>query len=225
MLLNYVIAIVDRENAETMAGIFADAGLSFTLTTLAAGTATRSHLAAYGLAETDKATVSGITNNIQSKQIFKAARNKLYLDIPGNGIIMTIPVKSIVGRKSLEYLTSGNVTEGEPDMEFKNELIIAIMNEGYSDLLMAAARTAGAGGGTCLHAKGTGSALATNFFGMSIADEKDIVYIVAAKEDKAAIMKAIHEQAGPGTKAGAICFSLPISHVMGIRSKEETIDQ
>ena len=77
------------------------------------------------------------------------------------------------------------------------------------------------GGGTVLHAKGTGAARAEKFFGVSLADEKDMVYIIAYADEKAAILKSINEKAGPGTKAGAICFSLPISSVAGLRSREE----
>ena len=36
-------------------------------------------------------------------------------------------------------------------MDFSHELIMVIMNEGYSDTVMDAARSAGAGGGTVLH--------------------------------------------------------------------------
>lgn len=106
-------------------------------------------------------------------------------------------------------------------MDFSHELIMAIMNEGYSDTVMDAARSAGAGGGTVLHAKGTGRERAEKFFGVSLADEKDVVYIVAHAEEKAAIMQAIADNAGPGTRAGAICFSLPISQVAGLRERDE----
>ena len=106
-------------------------------------------------------------------------------------------------------------------MDFSHELIMVIMNEGYSDTVMDAARSAGAGGGTVLHAKGTGRAPAQKFFGVSLADEKDIVYIVAHADEKAAIMQAIADNAGPGTRAGAICFSLPISQVAGLRERDE----
>lgn len=105
-------------------------------------------------------------------------------------------------------------------MEFAHELIVVILNEGYSDFVMDAARSAGAGGGTVLHAKGTGRSRAESFFGVSLADEKDVVYIVAYADQKADIIRAIQEQAGPGTKAGAICFSLPISAVAGLRERE-----
>ena len=72
-----------------------------------------------------------------------------------------------------------------------------------------------------LHAKGTGSSRAKKFFGVSLADEKDMVYIVAHSDEKAAIMSAISKSAGPGSKAGAICFSLPISSVVGLRTRDE----
>ena len=98
--------------------------------------------------------------------------------------------------------------------------IIVIMNEGYSDFVMDAARSAGAGGGTVLHAKGTAGGRDQSFYGVNLAEEKDMVYIVAYADQKAAIMHAISEKAGPGTKAGAICFSLPISSVIGLRARE-----
>ncbi len=53
------------------------------------------------------------------------------------------------------------------------------------------------------------------FYKVSIASEKEVILIVSAASQKAAIMKAIIEQAGPDTKAGAITFSLPVSEVAG----------
>ena len=135
--------------------------------------------------------------------------------------MLTVPLKSVAGGKTLAYLTDSQKTGGKPSMEFKHELIVVILNEGYSDFVMDAARAAGAGGGTVLHAKGTGSRRAEKFFGVSLAEEKDLIYIVAHSDEKAAIMSAISEKAGPGTKAGAICFSLPISSVAGLRARDE----
>ena len=106
-------------------------------------------------------------------------------------------------------------------MNFEYELIVVILNEGHSDMVMDAARSAGAGGGTVLHAKGTGGIGTEKFFGVSLADEKDVIYIVASGKEKAAIMNAINKEAGPSTKAGAISFSLPVSDVAGLRRLDE----
>ena len=80
---------------------------------------------------------------------------------------------------------------------------------------------AGAAGGTVVAAKGTGMKLAQKFLGITLAEEKEIVLIVARSDKKADIMRAIIEKAGVQTKAGAICFSLPVTQVAGLRQMEE----
>ena len=143
------------------------------------------------------------------------------LDIPGHGIMMSVPLKSVGGGKTLAYLTDNQTTGGTPDLSFSHELIIVILNEGFSDSVMDAARASGATGGTVMHAKGTGKSRGERFFGVSLADEKDVIYIVAHKDDKAGIMRSINENAGPGTPPGAICFSLPVTSVVGLGQKED----
>ena len=106
-------------------------------------------------------------------------------------------------------------------MNFEHELIIVILNEGCSDMVMDAARSAGATGGTVLHAKGTGKTKAEKFFGVSLAEEKDMIYILTSSGRKAEIMKAISRDCGPETPAGAICFSLPVTEVAGIRRLDD----
>lgn len=220
MALNYVIAVTDRDKHEKMAGLYSQLGLQPILTNLGMGTARSEHLALYGLDSTEKAITGSIANDEDTAKLIKAAKEQLYIDIPGNGVMLAIPIKSVAGGKNLAYLSAGKDIGGRPKMEFKHELIIAILNEGQSDAVMKAARDAGATGGTVLHAKGTGSKETGKFLSVSIAEEKDMVYIVAKAGEKAAIMRSINEKAGPGTKAGAICFSLPISSVVGLRESE-----
>ena len=219
MELYYIIAVTDSARGEAMNALFRETGLPLILSAPARGTAKDEHLAVYGLDETPKTVVSSVAGAQEAAQLVRAAKRRLFLDIPGNGILLTVPVKSVAGGRTLAYLTNDLKTGGTPHMEFKHELIIVILNEGYADLVMDAARAAGAGGGTVLHAKGTGSKRGEKFFGVSLADEKDLLYIIAYADEKTAIMKAIHEKAGPASKAGAICFSLPVSSVAGLRER------
>ena len=106
-------------------------------------------------------------------------------------------------------------------MEFKHELIVVVANSGYTDDVMDVARQAGAGGGTVIHAKGTGAKLANKFFGVSLAEEKEVMFIAETCTKKTTIMKSITEKVGPTTPAGAICFSLPITEIAGIRMLED----
>ena len=221
MELYCVIAITDHERGEAMNTLYRAAGLRGILSMPGRGTATSEHLAIYGLDATEKYVISGVGNGDEAEGLIKSAKRKLFIDIPGNGVMLTVPLKSVAGGKTLAYLTDEQKLGGAPRMDFEHELIIVILNEGYADLVMDAARAAGAGGGTVLHAKGTGSKRGEKFFSVSLADEKDMIYISAHKDEKAAIMRSINEQAAPGTKAGAICFSLPISSVAGLRAREE----
>ena len=221
MELYYVIAITDHDRGEAMNALYRAAGLRGILSMPGRGTATSEHLAIYGLDATEKYVISAVGNRSEVEGLIKSAKRKLFIDIPGNGVMLTVPLKSVAGGKTLAYLTDEQKTGGAPRMDFEHELIIVILNEGYSDFVMDAARAAGAGGGTVLHAKGTGGTRGEKFFSVSLADEKDMIYIIAHKDEKAAIMRSINEQAGPGTKAGAICFSLPISSVADLRAREE----
>jgi len=80
---------------------------------------------------------------------------------------------------------------------------------------MNAARKAGARGGTVIHGKGTGNENAEKFYHVSIAEEKEVILIVSAASQKSEIMRSILENAGPGTPAGTVVFSLPVSEAVG----------
>ena len=82
-------------------------------------------------------------------------------------------------------------------------------------MVMDAARDAGARGGTVIHAKGTGARFASKFFGLTIAEEKEMIYLVTSKESKDAIIEAIIDKAGPSTDARAIAFTVPVERVAG----------
>ena len=100
------------------------------------------------------------------------------------------------------------------DKEF--DLIVAIVNRGFSDLVMDAARAAGASGGTILHGRGTGVHEAEQFFGVAIHPEKEIVLILTRSEERRKIMSAIAEGAGLNQQGRGLTFSLPVDEVSGI---------
>ena len=96
------------------------------------------------------------------------------------------------------------------------ELIITIVNRGFADDVMDAAKQAGAHGGTILYARGTGVHEAQKFFGITIEPEKEVVLILVGVDEKNTIMKAICKGAGLSTEGHGMSFSLPVDDVMGI---------
>lgn len=222
MIMDFVAAIVDRSRADEMVEVYSGHGMPLVLSMLGNGTATSEHLSLYGLEATEKALVATVACGDMTKQLIKSAKRRLFIDIPGNGIMLAVPVKSVGGGRTLAFLTGNAAPDGAvPELSFEYELIMIILNDGHTDTVMDAARSAGAAGGTVLHAKGTGAKQAERFLGVSIAEEKELIIIVSKAAEKAAIMKAVAENCGPGTPPGAISFSLPISAVSGLRVLED----
>ncbi|MCL2676002.1 MAG: hypothetical protein FWE84_05435, partial [Firmicutes bacterium] len=87
--------------------------------------------------------------------------------------------------------------------------IITIINQGCSKQVMDAARAAGATGGTVMNGLGTGSQM-EKLMGLNLGNEKEIVMIVAELNKTAEIIAAIKRDAGAGSKAQGITFSLPV---------------
>ena len=106
-------------------------------------------------------------------------------------------------------------------MENQFEMVFAIVNSGYSGNIMEAVKACGATGGTIINSRGTANTDIEKFFGISICDEKEMLYIVSSRKDRDNIMKAIMERAGGQTKAHGVVFSLPVEKVVGIRGLEE----
>ena len=218
MELYYIIAITDHDRGEAMGSLYHAAGLHLILSMPARGTATSEHLAIYGLDATEKCVIAAVGSAQEADSLIRSAKRKLFIDIPGNGVMLTVPLKSVAGGKTLSYLTDDLKAGGAPNMNFEHELITVILNEGYSDFVMDAARAAGAGGGTVLHAKGTQPGESSQFFGLSIAEEKEMLLILTAAGDRSRIMRAVMDHAGVQSPAHTVMFSLPVESVAGLRS-------
>ena len=191
---------------------------------LGRGTAASEVLDYLGLEDEEKGIFFSVITENTWKKLQKGLQKELQIDIPGTGIAFTVPLSSIGGKRTLAFFLDGKEFEKEEETELKDakhELIIAIANYGYTTKVMEAARTGGATGGTVLHGKGVGMKRAEQFLGVSLVSEKEVIFIVSKKEEKNAIMNAIMEKTGIGTKAGAIVFSLPVTETAGLRLLEE----
>lgn len=219
-----MISIVNRRQAKRFQDVYDAAGASLGMVMLGRGTAVSDVLDYFGLAATEKA----ILCHMVTRETWRAAKSqlqkKLHIDVPGTGIAFIVPVSSVGGKKQLQYLLNEQSFEKGEEQTLKDtryELLVVIANQGYTEQIMDAARAVGAGGGTVLHAKGTGMEHAEQFLGFSLASEKEAVLIVVPTAKKNDIMKAVMEQAGLTTDAKAIAFSLPVTSVAGMRLMEE----
>lgn len=102
----------------------------------------------------------------------------------------------------------------------KYDLLFTVVNRGFADDVMEAAKKAGAFGGTVLNARGTGGNELKQFFGTVIQPEKEMVLILTEREKRNEIMESIGRDAGLKKEGMGICFSVPVDDVMGIRRFE-----
>lgn len=221
-----MITVTRRKLAEALIPYYRAHGVTMTLCSLGEGTANSEMLHYWGLADTERAILFSVLPDDCEKALLRGLKRDMQLDVPGNGIAFTVPLTSVGGANTLRYLSGGKSLEGCEEIvqtENKYEVIFAIANRDHAESVMDAARAAGAGGGTVIHAKGTGSQQAERFFGVSIAAEKDMVLIVAKAAEKAAIMRAIMDEAGMRSGAQAFVFSLPVSDVAGMRNFDEDV--
>lgn len=197
--------------------------LSAVLCTLARGTATSEILDCFGLEVAEKTVMMTVVSGETWENVKRDLEEQLQIDVPGTGIAFLVPLSSVGGKKVFQFLMDGQKYEKEEESVMKNtkyELIVVIANQGYSEEVMDAARTQGAGGGIVIHAKGTGLEKAEKFLGVSIADEKEMIFIVAKSEMKNGIMRAIMENAGLESRAKSVVFSIPVSDTAGLRLQE-----
>lgn len=101
-------------------------------------------------------------------------------------------------------------------MEYNHEAIFCIVNSGYSEVVMDAAKKLGARGGTVINARGTASKEAETFFNITIQPEKEIVMILVPSEIKDDVLHALYKEAGLDTAGQGIAFALPVDSVVGL---------
>ena len=222
--LYLMITIVDRKVGRKYMELYKESGQNVMFSSLGAGTAASDILDYMGLEATEKVVFFSMQEESSWLLVKKQLQKKMKIDAPGGGIALLVPFSSIGGKKALQFLLESQNYQKEEESTLKDtvhELIIVIANQGNIELIMDAARGAGAYGGTVIHARGTGMELAEKFMGVSIAAEKEMIFIVTKKDQKNGIMKAIMENAGMDTKAKSIVFSLPVTDTAGLRLIED----
>ncbi len=189
---------------------------------------------ASGTASSDLYEVLGLENN-KKRTVVSLLRKDTYDDIApklsakfraseySRGIAVLIKATSLYGLSAYKLFShhplpyAGEDTEKEKSsMDNSMEAIIAIVNDGYSDIVMSSAKAAGARGGTIMHARGSGSKEAETFYGIEVTPEKEMVLIIVDRAIRDSVLESIGKACGLLTKGQGICFSLPVSEAIGL---------
>ncbi len=214
------ISIVRKTDAEEFTEFYLSHGAAPIYASICQGSANSKMLDLLGLERSEKVLMQSLIPHNKLAELKDSLTHEMAIDLPDRGIALAIPLSSLASRKVLGHIVGDedqeNTQTENDERKTDMELIVSICAKGHSDEIMDAARKAGARGGTIIKAKGTASTGTDKFFGMAISDEKEITYIVAKKEIRSDIMKAI---AGYTYADGAhpIVFSLPVTETAGFR--------
>ena len=185
-----IISIVPHNSGEIITNAANLAGSRGGTILMGRGTAENSIIQLLGLGDKSKDIVyilveEEICQNVLVK-IKESTQNKKNF-----GIVFTIDINNFLRSGSIKNLENENL--GVEKMNDSYEMINVIVNKGYAEDAMAAARKAGAGGGTIINARGTAKEGDAKFFGIEIVPEKEMLLILVPKDKKDEIIKAISD--------------------------------
>lgn len=189
----------------------------------AQGTASSEVMDMLGLDGIDKNILMCMLPKVFADEMLQRLKKSLHLGMPNTGIAYTVTMSGGSGGllQLMETLQPSEEQkrvrrDGNDMADIAYYMIMAIVNQGFSGEVMEAARPVGASGGTVFHSRHVGTEESMKFWKISVQEEREVVIILARKEDKLSIMKAIAEKCGLQSDANGIVMSLPVDGIVGL---------
>lgn len=166
---------------------------------------------ALGFGERKQDIVVILCTQQERERIFCAVHDACKKQGRGFGFLCAIEADALIKTGTITGALDANDTHKGDDMAGnKQSLILVILNRGYADDAMAAARKAGAGGGTVINARGTAREDDAKFFGVHIVPEKEMLAIVVSDEQKSSVLEAIRTLPCLQEPGSGIAFCAPV---------------
>ncbi len=192
MRYKLLVSIVPHDSGELISNAAKSAGAGGGTIAMGRGTASNGVLQLLGLGDTSKDLVYIILEEDKfdsvRQAIISASESKKHF-----GLLFSLKVDDFVKAGNLNINKIKEAEGGKSMADNTYQMINVIVNKGYAEDAMAAARKAGAGGGTIIGARGTAKEGDAAFFGMKIVPEKEMLMILVPAEQKDAIVQAIKE--------------------------------
>ena len=226
--IRLLVTIVEHGKGERITNLANARHVHFNFILHGRGTASSDILDMLGLGSTEKDVVVCALPRSRVRQMLHDVAEEMRLKRPGTGVAFSLPLSGInelIARIILEEHKESNpenaqdgarTEEGTANMGAeKHWLVLTVVNPGITDQVMAAAKEAGATGGTILHARGVGAKTRRLFGRFHPVRARNRGHFVPARKGPS-IMQAINASFGPKSGAKGIIFSLPVRDMMGI---------
>ena len=214
-----LVGIVNKEDEIKFTSAVNKSCTAFHASGIGHGTARSSYLSYFGINDIEKRAVFSIIPEALSKNVLKGVGQELKLYLLGRGIAFTMPLSTISG--IVEAAVLEGVEEEKNQVEVKekktmHELVIAVVNQKYTDIAIEAARAVGATGATVFHTKSINNSRIEERMGTALPEQTDSIFFLTTAEFKLKIMEAVRDSAGLKTEGGAVLFSLAVEDIVGI---------
>ena len=215
-----VVSVVDVNQGEKVLRVYHNSHAPIDMVCMGHGTARTEMLDLLGLGETAKVIAMCLMDREGAQALLTRLGHDLQMRYPGKGIAFSVPIRGI-GLRWHKMLTQG-ATEEEVHSVNKTEkaggldVVAVVMDRGYTNLAMDAARKAGAHGGTVIAARGIAEEQVKTFFGIEIQAEREILFLVVKSEERQAVMEALMKAVGMKTRSHGLVLSVPVPAAIGL---------
>ena len=215
-----MVTIVNRHEGIALSRLYTQCGVRLHTQITAHGTASSELLSMIGLTNTERDMLISLASESEIDGLLDRLADD-YRDILSvRGIAFSMKLTGISNAiaAALSHPVSDEA-KGGPAMpaEKEHNLILVVLNQGYTDVVMHTACDAGATGGTVIRGRWVGAEALEQFHGITLQDEKEVLAIACLREKRNAIMDAINAKHGLNTPQDAFVCSLPIDRMIRLK--------
>lgn len=218
--IQMLCAIVERGNGQALIGQLSQMGMGYQLRFTGRGTASSEMMDILGLGSTEKDVVISMgTDGAVADAVRHFSDNLSSTRYRG---IMMLFSPDAVSRLLAVILTmkKSDAPERKESVAMKNEhqhsLILVVVNQGYTDQVMRIARRSGATGGTVIRARLADAEKESQFHGITLQEEKEIVAILAPDSIRDQLMADVNQECGFRSEAQGVLCAVPVDKAFKI---------
>ena len=228
-----LVSIINKSDQEKLTETINQHATAMHFSGIGHGTARSHHRSYFGIDDVEKRVTFTLIPSYLEHTLLNAIGRELKLFLLGKGIAFTMPLSGISNLIEEPILSTPDKEQtkhtkslvSKKEKTSMHELVIAVVNEKYSDAAVDAARAAGATGATVFHTRSVDNAKIEQAMGAAIPEETDSIFFLTTKEYKLKIMEAIRDSAGLKTEGSAVIFSIPVDDLVGIGRFDGQIDE
>ena len=216
--LQMILSIVQQGHGQALISRLRREGIPIHYQFAGHGTAPSEILSFLGLGTSDKDVVMSFATESHARELLGSLHGAFLQFGRVHGLILLFNISAVSKLLSMMTQTPLKETTGGTAMNYNanNSLICISVNLGYTAQVMHVARQAGARGGTVIKARLAADDAAEEMLGVELAQEKELVLILAPSKDAPNIMNAVNKKFGLRQEAQAFVHAMPVEHAMKI---------